>query len=98
MSHIEPRGSGEATHPFVYPDTEAEPSAKLPESEEIVERGSVSSSGASAMSTTSDDAEDEDSPKDTDGGYGNDEDEDSEEEEEDVSTFLPAYMRSVDRY
>ena len=36
------------------------------------------------------------SPKDTDGGYGNDEDEDSEEEEEDVSTFLPAYMRSVD--
>ena len=45
-----------------------------------------------------DDAEDEDSPKDTDGGYGNDEDEDSEEEEEDVSTFLPAYMRSVDRY
>ncbi|TBU43787.1 hypothetical protein BD309DRAFT_990720 [Dichomitus squalens] len=81
LSYIDSRESGEMARPFVHPDAAADSSVALLENE-IVERGSVSSSGASAMSTTSDDPEDEDSPKDTDGGFVNDEESEDEDEEE----------------
>ncbi|RPD59227.1 hypothetical protein L226DRAFT_546485 [Lentinus tigrinus ALCF2SS1-7] len=69
---------------------------------ESEERASVNSSGASAMSNTSDDADEEESPKDIEGGFGQDEDEEEYEEDEQLErsrlTALGAGVEKIARH